>query len=68
LSTAANSAAWVVHTVPGFPTARTPYSWPVAENARGHVLICLTISKSQINAIGSSRFHNIKDVTKLKIL
>ncbi|KRY45220.1 Ribosomal RNA-processing protein 8 [Trichinella britovi] len=52
LSTAANSAAWIVHTVPGFPTARTPYSWPVAENARGHLLICLTISKSQINAIG----------------
>ncbi|KRX69221.1 Deoxyribonuclease-2-alpha [Trichinella sp. T6] len=55
LSTAANSAAWIVHTVPGFPTARTPYSWPVAENARGHLLICLTISKSQINAIGSQR-------------
>ncbi|KRZ82227.1 Deoxyribonuclease-2-alpha [Trichinella sp. T8] len=54
LSTAANSAAWIVHTVPGFPTARTPYSWPVAENARGHLLICLTISKSQINAIAAS--------------
>ncbi|KRX16701.1 Ribosomal RNA-processing protein 8, partial [Trichinella nelsoni] len=54
LSTAANSAAWIVHTVPGFPTARTPYSWPVAENARGHLLICLTISKSQINVIAAS--------------
>ncbi|KRY44693.1 Deoxyribonuclease-2-alpha [Trichinella britovi] len=54
LSTAANSAAWIVHTVPGFPTARTPYSWPAAENARGHLLICLTISKSQINAIAAS--------------
>ncbi|KRY27412.1 Ribosomal RNA-processing protein 8, partial [Trichinella spiralis] len=54
LSTAANSAAWIVHTVPGFPTAKTPYSWPVAENARGHLLICLTISKSQINAIAAS--------------
>ncbi|KRX37561.1 Deoxyribonuclease-2-alpha [Trichinella murrelli] len=54
LSTAANSAAWIVHTVPGFPTARTPYSWPAAEDARGHLLICLTISKSQINAIAAS--------------
>ncbi|KAL1234293.1 Plancitoxin-1 [Trichinella spiralis] len=51
LATNADSAAWIVHTVPGFPTARTAYSWPVAENARGHLLICLTISKSQINAI-----------------
>ncbi|KRZ86608.1 Ribosomal RNA-processing protein 8, partial [Trichinella sp. T8] len=54
LSTAADSAAWIVHTVPGFPTARTPYSWPAAENARGHLLICLTISESQINAIAAS--------------
>ncbi|KRY08229.1 Deoxyribonuclease-2-alpha, partial [Trichinella patagoniensis] len=54
LSTAANSAAWIVHTVPGFPTARTPYSWPVDEKARGHLLICLTISKSQINVITAS--------------
>ncbi|XP_003381761.1 deoxyribonuclease II family protein [Trichinella spiralis] len=52
LSTAADSAAWSVHTVPGFPTARTPYSWPAAENARGHLLIRLTISESQINVIG----------------
>ncbi|KRX34157.1 Plancitoxin-1 [Trichinella murrelli] len=54
LSTAADSASWIVHTVPGFPTARTPYSWPAAENARGHLLICLTISESQINAIAAS--------------
>ncbi|KRZ61183.1 Deoxyribonuclease-2-alpha, partial [Trichinella nativa] len=54
LSTAADSAAWIVHTVPGFPTARTPYNWPAAENARGHLLICLTISESQINAIAAS--------------
>ncbi|KRX12648.1 Deoxyribonuclease-2-alpha [Trichinella nelsoni] len=54
LATNADSAAWIVHTVPGFPTARTAYSWPVAENARGHLLICLTISKSQINTIAAS--------------
>ncbi|KRX43012.1 Deoxyribonuclease-2-alpha [Trichinella murrelli] len=54
LSTAADSAAWVIHTIPGFPTAKTPYAWPASETARGHLLICLTISKSQINAIAAS--------------
>ncbi|KRZ77809.1 Ribosomal RNA-processing protein 8, partial [Trichinella papuae] len=54
LATNADAAAWIVHTVPGFPTAKTAYSWPVAENARGHLLICLTISESQINAIAAS--------------
>ncbi|KRZ82228.1 Plancitoxin-1 [Trichinella sp. T8] len=54
LATNADSAAWVVHTVPGFPAAKTGYNWPVAENARGHLLICLTILESQINAIAAS--------------
>ncbi|KRX53234.1 Deoxyribonuclease-2-alpha, partial [Trichinella sp. T6] len=54
LATNADSAAWIVHTVPGFPAAKTGYSWPVAENARGHLLICLTILESQINAIAAS--------------
>ncbi|KRX52129.1 Deoxyribonuclease-2-alpha, partial [Trichinella sp. T9] len=49
-----DAASWIVHTVPGFPAAKTGYSWPVAENAKGHVLICLTISESQINAIAAS--------------
>ncbi|KRY81598.1 Deoxyribonuclease-2-alpha [Trichinella pseudospiralis] len=53
-SAGVDSAAWVVHTIPGFPTAKTPYTWPAAENARGHLLICLTISESQINAIAAS--------------
>ncbi|KRX53795.1 Deoxyribonuclease-2-alpha [Trichinella sp. T9] len=54
LATNADSAAWIVHTVPGFPAAKTGYSWPVAENNRGHLLICLTILESQINAIAAS--------------
>ncbi|KRY44528.1 Plancitoxin-1, partial [Trichinella britovi] len=54
LATNADSAAWIVHTVPGFPAAKTGYSWPLAENARGHLLICLTILESQINAIAAS--------------
>ncbi|KRX70046.1 Deoxyribonuclease-2-alpha [Trichinella sp. T6] len=54
IAAATDSAAWILHTVPGFPAAKTGYSWPVAENARGHLLICLTISESQINAIAAS--------------
>ncbi|KRZ47698.1 Deoxyribonuclease-2-alpha, partial [Trichinella nativa] len=54
IARATDSAAWIVHTVPGFPAARTGYNWPLAENARGHLLICLTISESQINAIAAS--------------
>ncbi|KRY08821.1 Polyubiquitin-B [Trichinella patagoniensis] len=49
-----DAASWIVHTVPGFPAAKTGYSWPVAENANGHLLICLTISESQMNAIAAS--------------
>ncbi|KRY44381.1 Deoxyribonuclease-2-alpha, partial [Trichinella britovi] len=54
IAPATDSAAWIVHTVPGFPAAKTGYNWPLAENARGHLLICLTISESQINAIAAS--------------
>ncbi|KRY27619.1 Deoxyribonuclease-2-alpha [Trichinella spiralis] len=52
-----NDGAWIVHTVPGFPKARTGYSWPAAEIAKGHLLICMTIAKTQINAIAASLFH-----------
>ncbi|KRY27679.1 Deoxyribonuclease-2-alpha, partial [Trichinella britovi] len=27
----ANEGRWIVHTVPGFPAAKTGYSWPAAE-------------------------------------
>ncbi|KRY44541.1 Deoxyribonuclease-2-alpha, partial [Trichinella britovi] len=52
-----NDGAWIVHTVPGFPAARTGYSWAAAEIAKGHLLICMTIAKTQINAIAASLFH-----------
>ncbi|KRY05932.1 Deoxyribonuclease-2-alpha, partial [Trichinella patagoniensis] len=47
-----NDGAWIVHTVPGFPAAKTGYSWPPAEIAKGLLLICMTIAETQINAIG----------------
>ncbi|KRY46817.1 Deoxyribonuclease-2-alpha [Trichinella britovi] len=64
LSTAADSAAWVIHTIPGFPTAKTPYAWPASETARGHLLICLTISKSQINAIETAGMPYFKKLAE----
>ncbi|KRY40085.1 hypothetical protein T01_281, partial [Trichinella spiralis] len=32
----ANEGKWIVHTVPGFPAAKTGYNWPAAETAKGH--------------------------------
>ncbi|KRY05967.1 Deoxyribonuclease-2, partial [Trichinella patagoniensis] len=52
-----NDGAWIVHTVPGFPKAKTGYSWPASETAKGHLLICMTIAKTQINAIAASLFR-----------
>ncbi|KAL1238484.1 Deoxyribonuclease-2-alpha [Trichinella spiralis] len=52
-----NDGAWIVHTVPGFPAAKTGYSWPAAEIAKGHLLICMTIAETQINAIAASLFR-----------
>ncbi|KRY28157.1 Plancitoxin-1, partial [Trichinella spiralis] len=49
--TAADSASWIVHTVPGFPKARTEYLFPPAEVQKGHLLICLTIKEDQIDTI-----------------
>ncbi|KRY91293.1 Deoxyribonuclease-2-alpha [Trichinella pseudospiralis] len=47
----ANEGRWIVHTVPGFPAAKTGYNWPAAETAKGHLLICMTIAETAINAI-----------------
>ncbi|KRZ82470.1 Plancitoxin-1, partial [Trichinella sp. T8] len=50
-TTNADAAAWIVHTVPGFPKARTGYLFPPAEVQKGHLLICLTIKEDQIDTI-----------------
>ncbi|KRX53342.1 Plancitoxin-1 [Trichinella sp. T9] len=49
--TGTDAAAWIVHTVPGFPKARTGYLFPPAEVQKGHLLICLTIKENQIDTI-----------------
>ncbi|KRX58022.1 Plancitoxin-1 [Trichinella sp. T9] len=54
----ADEAAWIVHTIPGFPKALRGYLFPPEEIQKGHLFICLTIKESEIDAIvnGESRF------------
>ncbi|KRY81513.1 Plancitoxin-1 [Trichinella pseudospiralis] len=47
----ADEASWIVHTIPGFPKALRGYVFPPAEIQKGHLLICLTIKESEIDAI-----------------
>ncbi|KRX12720.1 Deoxyribonuclease-2-alpha [Trichinella nelsoni] len=46
-----DDASWIVHTIPGFPKALRGYVFPPAEIQKGHLFICLTIKKSEIDAI-----------------
>ncbi|KRX54133.1 Deoxyribonuclease-2-alpha [Trichinella sp. T9] len=46
-----DEASWIVHTIPGFPKALRGYVFPPAEIQKGHLFICLTIRKSEIDAI-----------------
>ncbi|KRZ51310.1 Deoxyribonuclease-2-alpha [Trichinella nativa] len=47
----ADEAAWIVHTIPGFPKALRGYVFPPEEIQKGHLFICLTIKESEIDAI-----------------
>ncbi|KRZ48711.1 Deoxyribonuclease-2-alpha [Trichinella nativa] len=51
-----DSAAWIVHTVPGYPIPKVAYAFPASEYANGHLLICLTIAESQIEPIAVALF------------
>ncbi|KRX33467.1 Plancitoxin-1, partial [Trichinella murrelli] len=53
---AADAAAWIVHTVPGYPIPKVPYTFPASEYKNGHLLICLTIAESQIEPIAAALF------------
>ncbi|KRX63979.1 Plancitoxin-1, partial [Trichinella sp. T9] len=48
---AADSAAWIIHTVPGFPKALQAYSFPAEEIAKGHLFVCLSIKEEQLDVI-----------------
>ncbi|KRZ00475.1 Plancitoxin-1, partial [Trichinella zimbabwensis] len=52
----ADAAAWIVHTVPGYPKPKVAYTFPASEYENGHLLICLTISESQIEPIAAALF------------
>ncbi|XP_003372960.1 deoxyribonuclease II superfamily [Trichinella spiralis] len=52
----ADAAAWIVHTVPGYPKPKVAYTFPASEYANGHMLICLTIAESQIEPIAVALF------------
>ncbi|KRY15037.1 Plancitoxin-1 [Trichinella patagoniensis] len=51
-----DEAAWIVHTVPGYPIPKVQYTFPASEYANGHLLICLTIAESQIEPIAVALF------------
>ncbi|KRZ94098.1 Deoxyribonuclease-2-alpha, partial [Trichinella sp. T8] len=51
-----DAAAWIVHTVPGYPKPKVAYTFPASEYANGHLLICLTIAESQIEPIAAALF------------
>ncbi|KRY08257.1 Plancitoxin-1 [Trichinella patagoniensis] len=53
---AADAAAWIVHTVPGYPKPKATYTFPASEYENGHLLICLTIAESQIEPIAAALF------------
>ncbi|KRZ65299.1 Plancitoxin-1 [Trichinella papuae] len=48
---ATDSAAWIIHTVPGFPKALQAYTFPVEEIAKGHLFLCFTIKEEQLDVI-----------------
>ncbi|KRZ02443.1 Deoxyribonuclease-2-alpha [Trichinella zimbabwensis] len=55
----ADSAAWIVHTVPGYPKPKVAYTFPASEYANGHLFICLTIAESQIEPIANQEDQNM---------
>ncbi|KRX28095.1 Deoxyribonuclease-2-alpha [Trichinella nelsoni] len=46
-----DSAAWIIHTVPGFPKALQAYTFPAEEIAKGHLFVCFTIKEEQLDVI-----------------
>ncbi|KRZ78252.1 Plancitoxin-1 [Trichinella papuae] len=67
-----DSASWFVHTVPGFPKPKTAWTFPESEYAKGHLLICFTLTKSAVNIIANglllvSPFVYYNDISELKV-
>ncbi|KRX11692.1 Deoxyribonuclease-2-alpha, partial [Trichinella nelsoni] len=47
---AADEAAWFVHTVPNFLAYLSAYSWPAAETPKGHMFLCVSFTKVHLNS------------------
>ncbi|KRX48241.1 hypothetical protein T09_14792, partial [Trichinella sp. T9] len=48
---AANEAAWFVHTVPNFLAYLSAYSWPEAETPKGHLFLCISFNSALLNSV-----------------
>ncbi|KRY20151.1 Plancitoxin-1, partial [Trichinella patagoniensis] len=53
-SGADDEAAWFVHTVPKFLAHLGGYSWPATETAKGHMFLCLSLSKANLNSVAKA--------------
>ncbi|KRZ48106.1 Deoxyribonuclease-2-alpha [Trichinella nativa] len=53
-SGANDEAAWFVHTVPKFLAHLGGYSWPAAETPKGHMFLCLSLSKAHLNSVAKA--------------
>ncbi|KRX33754.1 Plancitoxin-1, partial [Trichinella murrelli] len=53
-SGADDEAAWFVHTVPKFLAHLGGYSWPAAETAKGHMFLCLSLRKTNLNSVAKA--------------
>ncbi|KRY26520.1 Deoxyribonuclease-2-alpha, partial [Trichinella spiralis] len=53
-NTGNDAAAWFVHTVPKFLAHLGGYSWPAAETAKGHMFLCLSLSKAHLNLVAKA--------------
>ncbi|XP_003381884.1 deoxyribonuclease II family protein [Trichinella spiralis] len=51
---AANEAAWFVHTVPNFLAYLSAYAWPAAETPKGHMFLCISFSSALLNSVGKA--------------
>ncbi|KRX63378.1 Deoxyribonuclease-2-alpha, partial [Trichinella sp. T6] len=51
---AANEAAWFVHTVPNFLAYLSAYSWPEAETPKGHLFLCISFNSALLNSVGKA--------------
>ncbi|KRY45156.1 hypothetical protein T03_444 [Trichinella britovi] len=61
--TGTDAAAWIVHTVPGFPKARTGYLFPPAEVQKGHLISLASLGCTKSQAMEPAMAVCIDDAT-----